>query len=90
MSNAFPFAIPLAISTKTILPKFFIALNRAIVPPIFPAPINDILRPSRKENVIGNARPVGNARRRHDIACNLPLQGPHFLGTCPRWPQAGV
>ena len=27
------------------------------------APINDILRPSRKENVIGNARPVGNAHR---------------------------
>ena len=42
MSNAFPFAIPLAISTKTMFPKFLIAVNKAIVPPIFPAPINDI------------------------------------------------
>ena len=41
---------------------------KAVVAPIF-----DVLRPSRKENVIGNLRPTGNA---HSSVSNLPVYNP--------------
>ena len=39
------------------------------------APLMDVLRPSRKENVIGNMRPMGNASGRGGVM-NEPVWNP--------------